>query len=548
MKKQFLAIKKTILSGCIVILAALMSAGITSCINDPEVVIDDSGELVKVHLQINTSREATPPTRAITGQLTEDQECIVNNLIVLVFSNADNTLQGVATPQKESQDGYVIKFTAQFAFKGALRTTPMNVVVLANIYGLDDAMLQNWVASHISYDDLQRQLQLTLADVTTDRGLPMWGKADRTFIASQANDETNRLPIDMLRSVAKVDVSFKALETGAPRFQPLRIHIVKPNEHMSVMPLWGKFTHGNGSVENPARVTAPSLPFVPNTTELYAPAATQAFDITGDWNGNADLNFNNHIYLFEADVKMGPTATLGDTNHTNRPAIIIEGRYGSDTSSSFYRVDFASGEVGKTGYALCDILRNHNFIVNITKILGRGHSTLEDAYNSRMVYLQTNIVEWTPVSNNIVFDGETSVEISDKTLYFTHTRGDIREITVNANAGGDPNFDFKQWKLGWIQGEEALRPEANLYEWFKVENGPFEARFKPGSTGNNATIQIRTTSINGTVLNPDDPFDKDAENAFFHILINKIRVNVKCVQCGKRPDMWEDGGEINGSI
>lgn len=548
MKKQYLAIKRTIQSGCLVILAALCAAGITSCINDPEVVSDDSGELVKVHLQINTSREATPPSRAITGQLTETQECIVNNLTVLMFSTADNRLQGVATPQKESQDGYVVKFTAQFSFKGSLRSTPMNVVVLANIYDLDDAMLQNWVATHITYNELQQQLQRTLTDITTEGGLPMWGKADRTFIASQANDDTNRLPIDMIRSVAKVDVSFKALETGAPRFQPLRVHIVKPNDHMSVMPLWGNFTHGTGTSDNPARVTALSLPFVPNTTELYAPAATQAFDVTGDWDGLNEFNFYNHIYLFEADVKMGPTATLGDANHTNRPAIIIEGRYGGDTASSFYRVDFASGEVGKTGYTLCDILRNHNFIVNITKILGRGHSTLEDAYNSRMVYLQTNIIEWTPVGNNIVFDGETSVEVSDKILYFTHARGDIREITVNANVGGDPNFDYKKWKLGWIQGEEALRPEANLYEWFKVENGPFEARFKPGSTGNSATIQIRTTGINGMVLNPGDPFDKDAETAFFYVLINKIRVNIKCVQCGKRPDMWEDGGTINGSI
>lgn len=529
-------------------LAALMAAGTTSCIQDPEAIDEPKGEFVKVHLQINTPGGSAPVSRA----LSEVQENAVNNLTVLMFTADTHRLQALATPNKESQEGNTVKFTANFTIDGTLRNTPMEIIVLANLYGYDEATMKSWVTDHISYENLQKQLQCSASEITTDklaeRGIPMWGKSKETFIPTKLTNDANRHNIDMIRSVAKVDVIFKAIEVGGSAFIPIKVHIVKPMSQMSIMPIWNNFTHGNGTSENSARVTATSIPLIGNTEEKYTPNGIGSFSIPNGeaWQCITDFEFKNSIYLAENDVKIGTIATPGDENHTNRPAIIIEGRYGMDGDNTFYRIDFASGEVGKDGYALCDILRNHNFTVNINKVLGRGHATLEEAYNSRVMYLQTNIVEWTNTNNNIVFDGETSIEMSNKTLYFTHAKGDIREVTINAYVHNNADFDYTKWRMGWSFGAETFH---TIDEgWFTVDGRAFEARIKPGATGKTATIQFRTKQVNGTVINTGEPFDKDAEQDVFYILVNKIRVNVRCVQCGKLPNDWEDGGDINGSI
>lgn len=526
-------------------LAALMAAGTTSCIQDPEAIDEPKGEFVKVHLQINTPGGSAPVSRA----LSEVQENAVNNLTVLMFTADTHRLQALATPNKESQEGNTVKFTANFTIDGTLRNTPMEIIVLANLYGYDEATMKSWITDHISYENLQKQLQCSAGEITTDklaeRGIPMWGKSKETFIPTKLTNDANRHNIDMIRSVAKVDVIFKGAAINS--IIPIKVHVIKPSSQMSLMPLWNKFTHGDGSTENPPRVTGISLPTIFGTDEMYAPLDKKEWNV--DYKGrmpDTDLSLMNDIYLCEADVLKGADATPGDGNHTNRPAIIIEAIYGRDDTPTFYRVDFASGEAGTAGYRLCDVLRNHNFTVNVNNVFGRGHATLEEAYNSRVMYLQTNIVEWTNTNNNIVFDGETSIEMSNKTLYFTHAKGDIREVTINANVHNNADFDYTKWRMGWSFGAETFH---TIDEgWFTVDGRAFEARIKPGATGNTATIQFRTKQVNGTVINSGEPFDKDAEQDVFYILVNKIRVNVRCVQCGKLPNDWEDGGDINGSI
>ncbi len=525
-------------------LAALLAAGTTSCIQDEEYVETPSDEQIKVHLQINTPGGSVPVSRS---EIAIDENK-VNNLIVLMFTADTKELQAVATPTEKTQDDNIVKFTANFSIKGELRNTEMEVVVLANVNGYDDETMKTWVKNHITYDNLQKQLQKAAnqLDILAD-GIPMWGLADRKFVPSETTSDVNRLQVNMVRDVAKVDIVFKG--NAINKFVPTKVYIYKPSENMSIMPLWGKFTHGDGSNENPARVTGLSLP-LNGADEQYAPLngsyvyGIEATGITPD----TDLEFKNHIYLLEADIKKGGAGNPGDEYHTDRSAIIIEGKYGIDPKPTYYRIDFATGDSGSDGYKLCDVLRNHIYTVNIDDIMGSGYATPDEAYNSRVMYLKTNIVEWTPVSNNITFDGETSVEISDKTLYFTYAKGNIREVKIQTKVGENAGVDFKNWKLGWTRGEEAVRPETQLYSWFTVENGAFEARFKPGSTGEAATIQIRTTSVNGEVVPKGERFDLNAKSAWLCVLINKVRVYVQCVQCGKQPDDWDQGGDISGGI
>lgn len=467
------------------VLAVLMAAGNASCVHEISNADElKQDELVKVHLQINTPAGSAPSSRA----LTDAQETAVNNITVLMFKADTHALQAVSTPTKESQTGNSVRFTASFNIDATLRNTPMDVVVLANVYGYDEATMKSWVTQHITYEALQQQLKCSIDDVTAARGIPMWGKSKTTFVPTQTTNDDNRLAVDMIRSVAKIDLVFKARQAGAAAFVPAKVHLVKPMTQMTLMPVWDKFTHGSGTAADPARVTGVSLP------AGVAAGANKSVDITNGatWAGTADLSFLNTIYLAENDVFKGlANPRPGDEKHTERPAIIIEGRYGSDVDNTFYRLDFAEGTAGQASYALRQVLRNRNFKITVEKVLGRGYATLDEAYNSRSMYLQTTIADWNSFSDNIVYDGETSIEVSDKTLYFTHAKGETREVTVTASVPEPTGFDYTKWKMGWEFDKEAVRTIAG--GWFTVANGAFEARIKAGATGNTATIQFRTT-------------------------------------------------------
>ena len=144
------------------------------------------------------------------------------------------------------------------------------------------------------------------------------------------------------------------------------------------------------------------------------------------------------IYLFEAENHTaGGHGTAKEP--TQRTCIVVGGKYNGASTPTYYRADFSTSK-DNTGNVLLDVLRNHHYTFEITKVSSSGAGSSEDAFKGvKNIEFEVQVTDWgdnvsVPLvsklekwaRSNIVWDA------ANGRLTFAVTEGDNASIPANS--------------------------------------------------------------------------------------------------------------------
>jgi hypothetical protein len=252
--------------------------------------------------------------------------------------------------------------------------------------------------------------------------LPMWGETSTTV-----TQNTNHLSVSLLRMLAKIDIQLDESKLNDLKtvFKIKSVRLYNTHTKGLIVPNSANVQKSNNGVS----VTAPSLPVA--SGKYLGPLEYRDFSSPGI----PDVAMKGAIYTFEtkAPENNDPYGALQAT------CAVIGGVYGSDTSESFYRVDFQKDN------NFMNILRNHRYLVNIVSVSGSGYSTPDEAFHNKAVNMDANILMWDESNMyEVVFDGQWYLSVSSDSIFIS------KEIQINMDLFVKTDYNpIQSQKTGW---------------------------------------------------------------------------------------------------
>ncbi|NDV67013.1 fimbrial protein [Bacteroides sp. 224] len=538
------------------LVAVLLS--VFSCMKDKEV--DEMKQTTSKNAQVKL-RLKTPSgySKAETRSLSYTDENTINNIYVLVFDKT-NTLvtieQGtnVSSTPGSSNPSYSGEgaFTITLAASKTMVDT-YNLVVLANAQSILSATIGLDIANinNKSYSDVMTKIwdQISGPMYSTGGAIPMWGESGQLVVAAGNSSQT----LQLTRSVARIDVGVgkptkdtntdawtwdgKDVNNANIPFVLKHVYVIKPNNRYAVVADASALLAGEPTV--PTGTTAFTMTDSENNFEFAA-----TVNATGGYT-------SRDIYVPEADIEMGTSAQIGDANHANRMALVVGGEYNGGTET-FYRIDFA------VNGNLVNVLRNHLYQFNISKVSGEGFPDVETAYNSLSMNMAVNIREWDEGDiTNIVFDGQYYLGVSQSEFELTRKAGNYDLIITTDHPNGwdltikDENKVDMDPTTGWLK-KVSINPGMDGKDTytFSVEalsvGSPNRVAYLYVTAGRltNVVKVVQTDQLpfmlqltpsdilefeSGLALDPATPIDPQTVNVFWEPMENSANYKVRAI-------------------
>lgn len=387
----------------LILAATLAVGGFTSCHREtlePEPPAF-SGEEVRFVLDVPAA--ATPMTRSMDGA----KENEVQEVAVLVFS-VDASGNETFDYSKIVPQSAITNSSAPYRieFKVVLNSgNDKKVALVAN----PSAVLKTYIASITANTPKTAVLQNLVYSNTSSTGwaadgagtytpIPMYGETPKVNIAAGGNISG----IQMIRMLARIDVKVNLVVSSLP-FILDKIHLCNYNTNGRVSPVWD----AKGATSATA-ATAPNLPTMLAHTTLSIPYTT--------------VPSIGEIYTFEAKAASDANG-IAHADRKEATCLVLEGRFNGSATSSFYRVDFTyDGTVtGTTKGDYMPLLRNHNYVVEVTDAQANGYPNLNAALESYSV--QSNLAVRTisydmGVIKDIVFNNNQMMGSNEGSVLF----------------------------------------------------------------------------------------------------------------------------------
>lgn len=372
-----------------------------------------------------------------TYALTKTDEEEVSNVQVLLFSQEDLYLETRNVSNSEiTSVGNKKRFTVQIP-----EGNYSSIVVLGNSADIiSTAGLTTTDTKTATLGKLKiSQSGVWITDKTKSsyRPIPMWGELGNTVVnqATSADSQSNPLALHLTRMLAKVSVALTS-PTARSNFQLKSIQISNYYNQGYVAPLAANW--GSGIA------TAASIP-----TGLIK--QTNILSYSGAEITNPNVASTGAIYLFESD-------NAAQANSSARTCLVLGGIYIPDGKFYYYRIDFVDKANGTDRYI--DLLRNHHYTFNVTRIDGPGYPTANEALLTKPYNIDASLVYWDDAAiNHVATDERYMLGISQReytyllpaahtaadndnklTIFTNHPNGwQIASITDNAT-GTTPNW------------------------------------------------------------------------------------------------------------
>ena len=406
--------------------AALMLA-LASCSREQDMgnpgAVGDGETFVKFSIWLPGN--SAPTTRA----LTESNENHVQTIDILIFEQGGawvyNT--GCSGSDIATDGGNPLK--KSFTIK--MRQGSYDMVMLANARSIVSGMNMSGQSKSVVLAALTAQMPpggkwITDPAATGYKSIPMWGDVGNVTINSSTQN-LDAQNIHLTRMLARVDVQIDPLVTN---FILTSVDVYNYNTDGSLVPTAAGSWNGSKAV----------TPNVPSASTL----TKGPLEYNND-SGKSEINTTANrcameIYLFEAENHTaGSHATAKDM--LDRTCIVIGGEYGTDGKTTYYRADFSTSK-DNTGNVLLDVLRNHHYTFEITKVSSSGAGSSEDAFKGvKNIEFEVQVIDWgdnvsVPLvpkperwaRSNIVWDAANS------RLTFAVTESD--NATIPANSQG----------------------------------------------------------------------------------------------------------------
>ena len=297
----------------------------------------------------------------------------IDDVHILLFENKTNgTLIDFVTATIGGDQG---DLTRTIEGKFPSHNGSLNVVVLANV-------IQNGLI--INFDNYIGKTEKEVYEVlafnypekgwkleTQARYLPMWGKINNVTL-DEVNNSSEQF--NLYRGVAKMGLQVAETCTN---FTMKEIYIYHVN------------SKGYCAAPNQTPVSDVNIqytfPDIPSSSTLFSEPIK--YTLTSE----QAKNFINQIYLSESDNKNKKT-------EAEKLKVVVGGLYTgpglvANGAISYYRIDMEDDKDGVL--APFDIIRNHSYIFNITKVVNPGTPTPEEALEEAVVGLTVDVEEWT---------------------------------------------------------------------------------------------------------------------------------------------------------
>ena len=380
-------------------------------------------------------------------QMSAHQESAVKNLKILVFKTKD---AGAALSDQEEKYAYEAKISSVTPqdggkyykvvarLKGDDNTTPYRLVLIANHSFDADALAEGMSKAEVFAASGLKQAFTEKWD-TNDAAatIPMWGESDAKVITegvtfSDCFDQTGegKTKIHLIRSLARVDVGISfngdvaSEETTPTTDVPLTLESVQVYRYATSFLVPGTQTNTYYS-DNGVRKPKPVLP---DGMAIAEDTKCLSFTAINDRTSVRD------IYIPER---------LKGSDKSDRPCLVIGGKYNGAAKATYYRLDFIKtpkeGHPKDTAEAL-DILRNHRYRFNITKVSGPGYDTPEEALSGEPVNIYFDVVVWDEAKvGEVRYDGQYYLAVNKDKFEFGRSESD-EPFTIRTNWEGGYKF------------------------------------------------------------------------------------------------------------
>ncbi|WP_455638611.1 hypothetical protein [Parabacteroides sp.] len=493
-------------------LLLMLVLGIFSC-SQEEITIgpkeEGGGSKTEKQVVFRLAAPSAPQTRAIE----EQQENTINSIMVLAFkveTDGKETYEYSSVGQKAS--GSVEgSATQNFNVTLKIKDYKQRFVVIANAKEAVTALTGDpgWIGQE--KDDMLSELEVSLGSAgdkwktissSNYTAFPMWGESGQITITSSTTSLADAVPL--LRMIAKINVQLDESTFVTDKFKIKSVYLYNTNTKGHVVPSSASVTEETRDSKRYLLVTTPTIPADIAGSKYLGPLTYRDFESPG----KTDIAMRGAIYTFE-------TAAPTDGDMLKATCLVVGGLYSADNGTtwdageSYYRVDFLNEDATKT---FRDILRNHQYDVNIVDVKGRGHGTPGDAFQSKGVNMIVDILDWDNSGmNNIDFDGDHYLSVDKDSLYF-YSEGRAQQLKVMTDYPDGWTIDTAD-KSSWITVTPASGavnsiteiavtasplniPEVDREGYFYITAGRLKKKIKVVQTAApELTIEVTPTSL-----------------------------------------------------
>ncbi|EEI90822.1 hypothetical protein HMPREF0765_3582 [Sphingobacterium spiritivorum ATCC 33300] len=328
--------------------------------------IDSIGEETKPNEQEVTLRLLMPQQNSTvsTYAISEVGQNSIHHLDVLAFRIADDGKEYYAYHKKAvllrpnqgatTLDFHVDLLKSKDKFRFVLIANAATQLQTA-LNGLPANTEKETVMSRITYGITTKWNAGSSGNFTP---LPMWGESETI---DGINNNTQKFSVNMLRSLAAIDVQVTAND-----FVMTQVYVYNMSGKGRIAPLPGNYD------ANEYEVKAPSIPAGTNrlTAQEYV---------------SGTKGLAGEIFLFES-------AAPGNTGDSNATGLVIAGKYAGSTVVTYYRVELTDDQ-----QKLLPVLRNHRYVIDITKVHAAGYNSAAAAWASKPVNMTATVTAWNEI-------------------------------------------------------------------------------------------------------------------------------------------------------
>ncbi|NDV81828.1 DUF4906 domain-containing protein [Bacteroides sp. 51] len=423
------------------LLTAIMLLALAACTDEYNENAPKTDGDVRVKFAIQLPGANTPATRA----LEEKDENEVTEIDVLVFNQGSGgglayTAECKGSIETDKTDSKKKTFTVE------LKQGNYDLAIIANAHGIVAATTHKGQTKDEALAALIKEMPaggkwIATKTATGYEPMPMWGDIGPKTINDQT-DLTGTNAVPLTRMLARVDVKVDAA-VGKSTFELTSVRVYNYNTHGTVAPATTAWSKGE------EKVTVPTVPSAATLTK--GPLVYNNEDNKTEINTTGN-NCVGEIYIFEAE---NHTDTEGDDESKkhknakgllNRTCLVVGGVY--DSKTYYYRIDFFS-KSGETKTYL-DVLRNHQYVFNITSVSGPGYDDPETAFKSEPINIEANVLPWNQADmGNIVFDGQNMLAVSQGEFSFGSNKIDTEQSDNVFYVQTDYTTTATNGKSGW---------------------------------------------------------------------------------------------------
>ena len=412
--------------GPLMVGAALMLA-LASCFREQDMgnpgAVGDGETFVKFSIWLPGN--SAPTTRA----LTESNENHVQTIDILIFEQGGAWVYNTGCSGSDIATDGGDPLKKSFTIK--MRQGSYDMVMLANARSIVSGMNMSGQSKSVVLAALTAQMPpggkwITDPAATDYKAIPMWGDVGNVTINSSTQN-LDAQNIRLTRMLARVDVQ---IDPAVTNFTLTSVDVYNYNTMGALVP-----TAAGSWDASTMTAIAPNVPSASTLTK-------GPLEYNND-SGKSEINTTANrcameIYLFEAENHTaGGHGTAKEP--TQRTCIVVGGKYNGASTPTYYRADFSTSK-DNTGNVLLDVLRNHHYTFEITKVSSSGAGSSEDAFKGvKNIEFEVQVTDWgdnvsVPLvsklekwaRSNIVWDA------ANGRLTFAVTEGDNASIPANS--------------------------------------------------------------------------------------------------------------------